>query len=242
MPAQTIDLLLTNATTTAYLVTPQVNANAPGVLVLHAWWGLIPFFERLCDRLAEAGFVALAPDLYFGKTAGTIDEAQALRPLMEQGGVSKMMQAAVIASAKALRERTGKPIGVIGFSMGAAWATDLAAQLAPDDVRACVLFYGVYAGYGDFSQSRADFMGHFAANDEWEPDEGVRQTEDGLRKAGREVTFYRYDGAGHWFFEDDKPQYYNAEAAAMAWDRTIAFLRSALLLPAGSHSTPAAAC
>ena len=223
MPTQTIELPLSDATAHAYLST--ANDNAPGVLVLHAWWGLIPVFKRLCDRLAETGFTALAPDLYFGKTANTIDEAQAIRALVEQPDSTSQMQATVIAAAKALRERTGKPIGVIGFSMGAAWTISLASELAPDDVKACVLFYGV--GEGDFSRSRASFIGHFAANDEWEPEKWVNLTEDNLRKAGRPVTFYRYDGVGHWFFEDDKP-YYNAEAAQLAWDRTLTFLKSEL--------------
>jgi carboxymethylenebutenolidase len=216
---QTVELSLDGVAAHAYLAAPE--AGGPGVLVLHAWWGLIPFFQRLCDRLAAEGFVALAPDLYFGKTASTIAEAKAL---MEQRD-SPRMQEAVVAAVKALRKRTGKPIGVIGFSMGAEWALSLASELAPDDVRACVLFYGV--GEGDFSRSRASFIGHFDPNDEWEPEKWVRYTEDKLREAGRPVTFYRYEGAGHWFFEDDK-SYYNAEAAALAWDRTLAFLRSAL--------------
>jgi carboxymethylenebutenolidase len=216
---QTFDLPLNGATTQAYLAAPE--AGGPGVLVLHAWWGLTPVFKRLCHRLAAEGFVALAPDLHCGKTANTIEEAEAL---MNQRD-SARMQEAVVAAAKVLREKTGKPIGVIGFSMGAAWAITLATDVAPEDVQACVLIYG--NGEGEFSRSRASFLGHFAVNDEWEPDEYVRMTEAALRQAGRPVTFYHYDGVSHWFCEDDKPQY-NAEAAALVWDRTIAFLRSAL--------------
>lgn len=216
---QTLDLPLDGATTQAYSAAPE--AGGPGVLVLHAWWGLTPVFKRLCDRLAGEGFVALAPDLHFGKTASTIEEAEAL---MNQRD-SARMQAAVVVATKMLREKTGNPIGVIGFSMGGAWAIELASELAPDDVQACVLIYG--NGEGDFSQSRASFLGHFAVNDEWEPDEYVKLTEAKLREAGRPVTFHYYDGVGHWFFEDDKPQY-NAEAAQLAWERTLAFLRSTL--------------
>ena len=221
MSTQTIELPLKDAIASAYLAAPDYIA--PGVLVLHAWWGLNPFFKRVCDRLAKAGFTALAPDLYSGEIAGTIDEAQALRAVFEQSDATNKMQATVVAAAQALREKTGKPIGVIGFSMGSQWTISLATELAPDDVQACVLFYGV--GEGDFGRGRANFIGHFAPNDEWEPEKWVKLTEDRLRNAHRLVTFYRYEGTGHWFFEDDKP-FYNAEAAQLAWDRTLAFLKS----------------
>jgi carboxymethylenebutenolidase len=206
------------------LVAPP--AGGPAVLVLHAWWGLTPFFQRVCDRLAANGFVALAPDLYSGRTAGTIDEAKALLDQRDFGG----MQAAAIAATRLLREHplnARGPIGVIGFSMGAAWAALLASQLAPEAIRAVVLFYGGGEG-SDFSQCTADVIGHFAPGDEWEPDEGVRQTEADLRAAGREVTFYTYPGAGHWFVEEDKPEHYNRAAAELAWERTLQFLHARL--------------
>jgi carboxymethylenebutenolidase len=217
--AQTFDLPLGGTTMQAYLAAPE--AGGPGVLVLHAWWGLIPIFKNVCDRLAEAGFTALAPDLYFGKTAGTIPEAEAL---MEQRDDAKMQKAAIVVVMR-LREMTGRPIGIIGFSMGAAWAITLATELASEDVNACVLFYG--NGEGDFSKSRAAFLGHFAVGDEWEPEEYVQQTEEGLRNAGRSVTFHRYEGAGHWFFEDGNANF-NADVAQLAWERTIAFLKREL--------------
>ena len=74
-------------------------------------------------------------------------------------------------------------------------------------------------------------MGHYAQHDEWEPPEEVRRTEEALRAAGREVTFYTYPGVGHWFFEEDRPGYYDAEAANLAWERTVSFLRGRLGLP-----------
>lgn len=214
----------------AYLATPDATAGGPAVLVLHAWWGLIPFFKRLCDRLAAEGFVVLAPDLYGGKTANTIAEAEAL---LNQRDVSRMQQAA-FAAVHALRRHplnTHGPIAVIGFSMAATWAITLATESTSDDICAAVLFYG--NGAGDFTRCQADFLGHFAAHDEWEPDEFVRQTEANLRKAGHEVTFYFYPSVGHWFFEDDKPEHYNAEAAQLAWERTLQFLREKLMKERG---------
>ena len=206
----------------AYLAQPE--NGGPGVLVLHAWWGLNPFFERLCDRLAEQGFTAFAPDLNAGEVAQTVDEAKALMEKRDWAWT----EGAAFGAADHLRSLPGVqpgPLGVIGFSMGAAWALELSVK-RPQDFGAAVLFYG--SNSADFSQSRAAYLGHFAEVDEWEPLDGIRQMESDLRAAGREVTFHLYPGTGHWFFEDDRPADYNAEAAALAWERTLEFLKEKL--------------
>ncbi len=112
-------------------------------------------------------------------------------------------------------------LAVIGFSLGAYYALDLAAA-DPERIRSVILFYGT--GGGDWDNSRAAYLGHFAENDAYEPQSNVDDLEESLRRAGRPVTFYRYPGAGHWFFEPDRPAY-NHEAASLAWDRTLAFLK-----------------
>jgi carboxymethylenebutenolidase len=122
-------------------------------------------------------------------------------------------------------ERVGRPdrgLAVIGFSLGANLALDL-AEADPEHIRSVVLFYGT--GGDDFSHSRAAYLGHFAENDEFEPQASVDDLEASLRRAGRPVTFYRYPGTGHWFFEPDRTQAYNPAAASLAWDRTLAFLK-----------------
>jgi len=112
----------------------------PGVLVLHAWWGLTQIFKDVCDRLAREGFVALAPDLYQGKTAVTIDQAQ---DLLEQRDVERMqaVAAGALAYLRAHPSARGDAVGTLGFSMGGAWAVFL-SSLAPDIVAAAVTFYG----------------------------------------------------------------------------------------------------
>lgn len=158
-----------------YLATPE--KGGPAVLVLHAWWGLTPFFQQLCDRLAADGFLALAPDLYGGKVANTVDEAKAL---MEQADFEYQQRTAV-AAVQALQQHplnTAGAIGVVGFSMGASWAIALATRM-PDAIRAATLFYGV--GEGDFSKTQTQFQGHFAVGDEWEEEEWVRYTEDKMK-------------------------------------------------------------
>ena len=118
--------------------------------------------------------------------------------------------------------KTSGDLAVIGFSLGAYYALDLAAT-DPENIRSVVVFYGT--GPVDFSRSKAAFLGHFAEKDEYEPQSNVDNLEAALQKAGRPVTLYQYHGTGHWFFEPDRIQAYNQEAADLAWERTLAFLK-----------------
>jgi len=210
----------------AYLAVPERGTGA-GVLVLHAWWGLTPIFTDVCDRLAAAGFVALAPSLFSGgATAVTIAEAEALRDAHDEATV---VEPVVLAAAEQLRELpavTGSKIGVIGFSLGAYWALHL-SQVRPDDVAAVVTIYGT--DDGDYSTARAAYLGHFAEHDDFEPLEVVRALEEKIGAAGLEVTFHVYPGTGHWFVEPNQPDVYNAAAAELVWDRTLAFLKAQLI-------------
>jgi carboxymethylenebutenolidase len=206
----------------AYLARPE--KGGPGILVLHAWWGLKPFFKQVCDQLAEHGFTALAPDLYQGRIAKTIEEAKALREIYESDLEIKLMDDTVKAAKNQLASlRPGKLIGVIGFSMGAAWAIATAAK--EPDVAATVLFYGAYSP--DFSKMKAKVLGHFAEVDEWEPLDGVREMEQNLKKAGVDVTVHIYPKVSHWFMETDRPEYDQA-SAELAWTRTFEFLQKNL--------------
>jgi carboxymethylenebutenolidase len=193
-------------------------------LVLHAWWGLNDFFRDFCDRLARAGFVALAPDMFSGKVVRTIDEAkQHLSQFNEEQDVPLIVLSAVEDLSKNPAV-TGNRLGIVGFSMGAYWALWLAQQ-KPELIGAVTLFYGTNGGDGGFQDSTAAFLGHFAESDEFEPPANVDNLEESLRRAGRPVTFYRYPGTGHWFFEQDVSRAYNPAAASLAWERTLAFLK-----------------
>jgi carboxymethylenebutenolidase len=179
--------------------------------------------KAFCTRLAEAGFVAFAPDLYHGKVADTIPDAETLGKALDANHLQA--KAEIAEASKFLNERVGQAdrgLAVIGFSLGAYYALDLAAA-DPEHIGSVVIFYGT--GDGDFSNSKAEYLGHFAENDEFEPQSNVDSLEESLKRAGRPVTFYRYSGTGHWFFEPDRPQAYNQAAASLAWDRTLAFLK-----------------
>jgi carboxymethylenebutenolidase len=209
-----------------FLAAPPAG-NGPGVLVLHAWWGLNDTIKAFCTRLANSGFVAFAPDLYHGKVADNIADAEALGQALDANHLQA--KAEILEATRYLGEYAGQPgrgLAVIGFSLGAYYALDLSTT-APEHIRSVVVFYGT--GPADFSKSTAAYLGHFAENDEFEPKSSVDSLEESLKQAGRPVTFYRYSGTGHWFFEPDRSQAYSEAAASLAWDRTLNFLKASSL-------------
>jgi carboxymethylenebutenolidase len=219
MSGQDITFDVNGLPATGYLSTPSQPA-APGVIVLHAWWGLNSFFKSLCDRLASEGFVAFAPDLNEGKVGRTIDEAKQIR------SESNFERQHAIASAAPhfLRSRPEvrkEAFSLIGFSMGADWSLVLASE-SPEDFRNVVVFYGI--SDTDFSKIKAEIMGHFSDSDEWEPLDGIQAMEAAMRAVGLNPTFHIYPNQSHWFFETDRPEY-DPEAAELAWVRTLEFLR-----------------
>jgi carboxymethylenebutenolidase len=205
-----------------FLAVPPTG-KGPGVLVLHAWWGLNGTIRAFCTRLAECGFTAFAPDLYNGKVADTVADAEALGKALDTNHLqtkAKIAEAALFLNERA--GQTGRGLAVIGFSLGAYYALDLAAADS-ETIRSVVIFYGT--GGGDYSNSRAAYLGHFADNDDFESQSNIDTLEESLKRAGCPVTFYLYGGTGHWFFEPDRPQAFNQAAANLAWDRTLAFLK-----------------
>ncbi|MFW9786531.1 MAG: dienelactone hydrolase family protein [Candidatus Thorarchaeota archaeon] len=215
---------MTTSQPDGYLVTPPSSSAAP-VLVLHAWWGLNTTIRNICDRLAKAGFLTFAPDLYHGKVANTIPEAESLGSTLDENYLQA--KAEIAEAVKFLCKKTGATdcdLAVVSFSLGSYYALDLAAS-DPEHIRSVVLFYGT--GPVDHSTSRANYLGHFAENDPYESRENVEELEKSLKKAGRSVTFYTYEGTGHWFFEPDCVDAYYEAAAQLAWKRTLEFLKIA---------------
>jgi len=204
-----------------FLAVPT-SGTGPGVLILHAWWGLNDTIKGFCTRLSEAGFTAFAPDLYHGRVADTIPDAETLGRALDANHVQAEAEISQAVTFLMGRAGAGKGIAVLGFSLGAAYALNLAGA-DPDHIHSVVLYYG--NGDGDHGKSRAAYLGHWAEKDDFEPREGVDELEGLLRKAGRPVTFHHYGGVGHWFAEPDRTDAYNQPAADLAWDRTAAFLR-----------------
>jgi carboxymethylenebutenolidase len=194
--------------------------NGPGVLVLHAWWGLNDTTRAVCTRLAEEGFTAFAPDLYHGKIADTIPGAEALASALdEEQAKADLAHALEYLERQAARSDGG--FAVVGFSLGAFFAIELSTT-DPEMIHSVVLFYGT--GMGEFNKSKAAYLGHFAEEDEYEPPDAVEWLEGELEKAGLPFEFYQYPGTGHWFFEPDRVDAYHQSAADLAWERTLDFL------------------
>lgn len=214
---------MTHSQPDGFLASPP-NDDGPGVLVLHAWWGLNDTMKAFCTRLAKSGFIAFAPDLYHGQIAVDIPQAEALGKALD---ANHLQAKAEIADATDFLGRRApqaeRGLTVIGFSLGAYYALDLAAS-DPEHIHSVVIFYGT--GPADYGRSRARYLGHFAEQDQFEPQSSVDELEAALRRAGRPVTFYRYPGTGHWFFEPDRKDAFNDAAASLAWERTLAFLKA----------------
>jgi carboxymethylenebutenolidase len=194
------------------------------VLVIHAWWGLNAFFNGVCDRLAEAGYVAAAPDLFEGQVAASIAAAKKLRARPRREPTYRTLLRA-IETLQAHPAVQDPPIGVVGFSMGAHWALWLSQR--PDlPIAATVAYYGSRAG--DYSQSRSVFLGHFAEQDDWVSEAALNKLKKSLVAAGRSAEFHIYPGTGHWFAEADRADAYQPQAAELAWQRTLTFLHEHL--------------
>lgn len=207
-------------TAAGYLALPS-QSDAPGVLVLHAWWGLNPIFKKLCDRLAAEGFAAFAPDINSGRVANSIEEAKQVMEALD----GQRKYDVVTASPDFLRNQFGvrnEPFAVIGFSMGAAWSLVL-AENRPQDIHKIVMFYG--AGEAEYIKIKADVLGHFAEKDEWEDEKYINAMHSDMQAAGLNVQFHTYPNTSHWFFEEDRPEF-SPEAAQRAWIRTLKFLRT----------------
>jgi len=205
----------------AYLVHPEGGAGAgPGVLVLHSWWGLTQGVKQWCDRLADEGFVVLAPDLLEGNRPETAAEAE-----LELGRSDPNVTAAlVLSSIVALRSQTDRPTGpvsIVGFSMGASWAL-WAATRQPDSVDAVVAYYGTQ--HIDFAELKAPVLGHFGSDDDIVSRDDLVEMHAHLLLLEHDVEVFDYEDKGHFFAELDVEGAYDEEAAELAWDRTVAFL------------------
>jgi carboxymethylenebutenolidase len=211
--------------TGGYLATPK-QGSGPGVIVIQEWWGLVDHIKDVCDRFADEGFVALAPDLFHGKTTRSPDEAGKLMMALRIDEADRDLSAAA-QYLSTQDSTTSEKVGVVGFCMGGALALYTATK--NEDVGACVVFYGGHPKVKpDLPNLHAPVLGLYAEKDGFVTPDLVRALEREVKALGKSIEVLIYPDADHAFFNDTRPEVYNAEAAADAWRRTIAFLRAHL--------------
>lgn len=204
-----------------------IAGSGPGVLVIQEWWGLVPHIKDVVDRFAAAGFTALAPDLYHGEASTEPDGAGKLMMAMNIEQAAKDMSGAV----NLLQERTGHgQVGVVGYCMGGGLALVVAAH-RPDAVKACAPYYGVIpwpTAQPDLSAIDATIEGEYAEFDDYAGPEASAALQAQLRGLGKTATLHVHAGTHHAFFNDSRPEVYDAAAATEAWARTVTLLRTTL--------------
>lgn len=224
---QTITFPSNGGSAHGYLALPDTGSG-PGVIVIQEWWGLTDHVRSVADRFAAEGFVALAPDLYGGRTAH--DGARAAR-MMEQlpiGQAARDLSGAA-DHLLALDAVTSPSVGAVGFCMGGGFVLLLAA-VAGERIGAAVPYYGV-RGFtaGDAPKVSAPVLGHFASEDGWATPEEARGLRQALLDAGVDADIRIYEGAGHAFFNDENHSgNYDRELAERTWEDTVEFLREHL--------------
>lgn len=204
-----------------YLALPP-GGQGPGLVVLQEWWGLVDHILDVADRLAAAGYVVLAPDLYDGERATDPGQAGKLLMALDIARTAK----AVGGAATFLRAHDAvspESLGVLGFCMGGQLALFAACE-HPDAFQAVVDFYGIHPKVTlDVSTLRAPLLAHFGREDTSVPLDRAEELIAEIRRNGGEATMHVYE-AGHAFANDARPAVYVPEAAALAWERTLEFL------------------
>lgn len=210
--------------TAGYLAVPK-SGSGPGVLVFQEWWGLVPQIEKTCDRLADVGFTALAPDMYSGRSTTNPDEAGRMMMALDVPKVAADVKGAIefLSSHPAC---SSAKVGATGFCLGGQLAL-FAACTYPSKIGACVDFYGVHpAIQPDVTKLRAPLLGVFAEKDAYVNAQVVGDLAAKLTKAKKTFEFKTYEGVNHAFMNETRPDVFDADAALDAWNRAVDFLQS----------------
>ena len=210
----------------AYLALPD-SGKGPGIVVVQEWWGLVPHIETVCDRFAVEGFVALAPDLYGGETTTEPDEAGSMLQALDIAATEATLRRAVDTLLDQPETNPSDRAGIVGFCMGGQLA--LYAASHNPRIAACVDFYGIHPKVQpSYRTLRGPVQGHFAERDPYASPATVAALRDELMVLEKPFEFHTYPGTDHAFFNDTRPEVHNAEASALAWQRTLEFLRREL--------------
>lgn len=221
-----MDEIVISETGVSGLLALPAGGSGPGVVVIQEWWGLVPHIEDVTQRLADAGFVALAVDFYRGVETTEPDEAEKLMMGLQVSRAAADISAAA-AYLHARSEVVGSHMGTIGFCMGG--GLSLLAPTVSDHVGAAVAFYPAMP-WPDYAPEWVRYAGKAALIHKAESDEGwagprIAEYADAIAAAGGHVVIHDYPGSVHAFFNDDRPDVFQERNARTAWDRSIEFLR-----------------
>jgi carboxymethylenebutenolidase len=203
------------------LAEPSGSGKVGGVVVVIEWWGLSDEMKRKCERFAQAGFLAVVPDIFHGKLPKTREEAaQTMGALDKKSAVAEIADAVRFLSGHA---RCNGKVAVAGFCLGG--ALTLAAARNVEGLAAAVPFYGLPdIPPEEFSKVRVPIQAHFAKKDDWAVPSGAEEIQKNVRAGGGLMDLYQYD-AGHAFMRSNDPAVYDEASAKLAWERTFEFLK-----------------
>jgi carboxymethylenebutenolidase len=205
-----------------YLATPKTGSGGHGFVCIQEWWGLNDQIKKTGDRLAEAGYRALVPDLYRGKIAKAADEANHLMANLNLADAAEQD----IRGAVQYLKQSSKKVAVGGFCMGGALTIFAAVRVPEMDAGAC--FYGIPdLPTAELKEIKIPVICHFANKDGWITPAKVNDLEAALKQSKSQFEIYRYD-AQHAFMNEARPGVYDAASAKLAWDRTLKFLKNVL--------------
>ena len=208
-----------------FLARPKKGNKFPAVIVIHENRGLVPHIQDVTRRMAKEGFLALAPDA-LSPVGGTPEDPSASGALFKEL-VAEQTTKNFVAAVKYLKTHpasNGK-VGCTGFCWGGAMTNQVAVN--SPDLDAAVPYYGRQPVAEDVPKIKAPIMAHYAENDQG-INAGIAAFEEALKKNNKEYQIFSYPGTGHAFNNDSNPDRYNAEAAKLAWGRTVAFFKEKL--------------
>lgn len=221
MNSETLSFDTGSGPSTAYAAIPDAG-NGKAVVVIHEWWGLNDHVKDIVNRYAAEGFVAIAPDLYRGTIATNAEDASKLMHALQiDDGLDTIRKAMTAAS-----EKYGiSHFGITGYCMGGTFALRAACEL--EGISAAVPFYGDIPGDDVLQKLKVPTIFVSGTRDQWISPEKVAGLEDATERFELPVQSLKYD-ADHAFFNDTRPEVYDATAAADAWAKAVAFFNAKL--------------
>ena len=195
----------------------EAGSGKPGIVVIQEWWGLNDQIKRMADRFAQAGYNALAPDLYKGRVTQKPDEANHMMSGLDFVGASDQDIAGAVSHLAGISRK----VGVTGFCLGGALTIAVCARIP--GIACGVPYYGVPPGaLADPAKIKVPMQGHFANTDDWCTPQLVNDFEKAMAGAGNKPEVFRYNAAHA--FANETSAAYDASSAKQAWDRTLVFL------------------